>query len=64
MLKKGDVVNDVDDDELGTNASQNCVTATLCAEEFFFRTQYKPCSSPLISAERCRGEQEIDSQHL
>jgi hypothetical protein len=40
MLKKGDVVNDVDDDELGTNASQNCVTATLCAEEFLFRTQY------------------------
>jgi hypothetical protein len=39
MLKKGDVVDDADD-EVRTSASQNRVTATLSTEEFFLRTQY------------------------
>jgi hypothetical protein len=40
MLKKGDVVDDADDDEVRTSAPQNRLTATLCTEEFFLRTQY------------------------
>ncbi len=42
MKKKRDVIIDADDDnyEVRTNVSQNHVTATLCTEEFFFRTQY------------------------
>jgi hypothetical protein len=52
MLKKGDVVGDADD-EVRTNVSQNCITATLSTEEFFLRTQFY--SSLLISAERCEG---------
>jgi hypothetical protein len=39
MVKKGyDVA--VDDDALKTSVSQNRVTATLCTEELFLRTQY------------------------
>jgi hypothetical protein len=41
MLKKGDVNNVADgDDKVTTGASQNPVTATLCTQEFFLRTQY------------------------
>jgi hypothetical protein len=41
MLKKGDVIDDADDDdELRTSASQNHVTATLFTDELFLRTQY------------------------
>jgi hypothetical protein len=41
MLKKGNVVSDAYDDyEVRTSASQNRVTATVCTEEFFLRTQY------------------------
>jgi hypothetical protein len=41
MKKKGDVtVNTDDDDEVWTNASQNCATAAMSTEEFFLRTQY------------------------
>jgi hypothetical protein len=39
MLKKRDVENDANDDEVRTNASQNQATATLSTEEFFLRTQ-------------------------
>jgi hypothetical protein len=40
MMKKGDGIVDVaDDDEVRTSASQNHVTAKLCTEEFFLRTQ-------------------------
>jgi hypothetical protein len=40
MMKKGDGIVDVDDDdEVRTSASQNHVTATLCTEEIFLRTQ-------------------------
>jgi hypothetical protein len=40
MMKKGDGIVDVDDDdEVRTSASQNHVTATLCTEEIFHRTQ-------------------------
>jgi hypothetical protein len=41
MLKKGDVDDDSDDEnEVRTTVPQNCVTATLSTEEYFFRTQY------------------------
>jgi hypothetical protein len=42
MIKKGDFINDVDDDDdvMRTRALQNRATATLCTEEFFLRTQY------------------------
>jgi hypothetical protein len=40
-MKKGDVVDDADDDErVRTSVSQNCVTATLNTEEFFMT----PCA--------------------
>ncbi len=40
-MKKGDVVNDADDDdEVRTSASQNPVIALLSNEEFFLRIQY------------------------
>jgi hypothetical protein len=41
-MKKGDVVIDADDDgdEVRTSSSRNPLTATLCTEGFFFRTQY------------------------
>ncbi len=39
MLKKGDDDDEVND-EVRSSASQNRVTATLCTEEFFLRTQY------------------------
>jgi hypothetical protein len=42
MLKKRDVVvvaDDDDDDEVTTSVLQNRVTATLCTEELFIRTQ-------------------------
>ncbi len=40
-MKKGDVVDDADDDEeVRTSASQNRATAILSTEEFFLRTQY------------------------
>ncbi len=43
MMKNGDIIilaDDYDDDEVRTNASQNYVTARLCTEEFFHKTQY------------------------
>ncbi len=40
MLKKGDVNDDTDDDEVRTSVSQNCVTATQNTVEFFLKTQY------------------------
>jgi hypothetical protein len=42
MMKTGDVfvLADDDDDEVRASPSQNLVTATLFAEEFFLRTQY------------------------
>jgi hypothetical protein len=44
MLKKGDddddeIDDEVDDEVRTTVTSQNCVTATLCTEESFLRTQ-------------------------
>jgi hypothetical protein len=39
MLKKGDTVDDADNDD-EVRMSQNRVTATLCTEELFVRTQY------------------------
>jgi hypothetical protein len=38
--EKGDVIVIADDDEVRTCVSQNRVTATLCMEELFLRTQY------------------------
>ncbi len=49
------------DDEVRNSASHNHTTATLCTEEFFFRTHYTVYSSSRISAERCGG-QDIDGQ--
>ncbi len=40
MVKKGYDVAVDDDDALKTSVSQNRVTATLCTEEVFLRTQY------------------------
>jgi hypothetical protein len=41
MLKKGDVVNDADDDDgVRTSASQSIATEILSTEEFFLRTLY------------------------
>jgi hypothetical protein len=40
-MKKGDGADDDDGDEVRTSVSQNCVTATLCTEEFFLRVSYK-----------------------
>jgi hypothetical protein len=40
MLKKGDVNNDANDDEMRTSVSQNRGIATPSNEEFFLRTQY------------------------
>ncbi len=42
MMKKGDiiVVADDDDDEVRSSVLKNQVTATLCTEELFLRTQY------------------------
>jgi hypothetical protein len=40
MFKKGDVINNADDEEARTSALQNCATAILSTEEFFLRTQY------------------------
>jgi hypothetical protein len=50
MLKKGVVIDDVDDDDEVKPVSQNRATATLSTEEFFLRTQ---CIwlSPLSSRE-------------
>jgi hypothetical protein len=40
-LKKEDVLQDVvDDDEVRTTASQECVISTMCTEEFFLMTWY------------------------
>jgi hypothetical protein len=39
MLKKGGVVDDVDDNEVRTSASQNHATATLGTEKFFLRME-------------------------
>jgi hypothetical protein len=41
MMKKGDVIVVVDDDEVRTSVSHNPVTAILCTGELFLRTQYK-----------------------
>jgi hypothetical protein len=38
-LKRGDVNDATDDDEVRTTVSQNCVTATHNTVEFFLRTQ-------------------------
>jgi hypothetical protein len=48
MMKKRVVVSDADDYEVRIIVSQNCVTATLCTEEFFLRTHYLKLS-PHIS---------------
>jgi hypothetical protein len=42
MMKKGDaiVIVDDDDDAVRTSASQFCMIATLSTEELFLRTQY------------------------
>ncbi len=41
MVKKGyDVAVDDDDDAIRTSVLQNRVTATLCTEELFLRTEY------------------------
>jgi hypothetical protein len=42
MVKKRDdgAVEDDDDDVMRTSVSQKRVTATLCTEELFLRTQY------------------------
>jgi hypothetical protein len=42
MMKKGDVIDnaDDDDDEVRTSVSLNHVTATLRTEEFFLRIWY------------------------
>jgi hypothetical protein len=43
MMKQGGVIiiaADDDDDEVRTSAAQNGVTATLCIEGLFLRTQY------------------------
>ncbi len=69
-MKTGDivVVADDDDNEVGTSASENPATATLCTEEFFLRTQYMYIcsSSPLISAETCGGGhvQTVNATHI
>jgi hypothetical protein len=40
-IKKGDdVAVDDDDDTVRTSVSQDQVTATLCTEEFFYKTKY------------------------
>jgi hypothetical protein len=39
-MKKGDDVADDDDDAVRTTLTQDRVTATLCTEELFLRTQY------------------------
>jgi hypothetical protein len=55
MSKMGDVIHDADDDdEMRTSTSQNCVKATLCTEEFFFRTRYIKLS-PNINREVLGG---------
>jgi hypothetical protein len=60
MFKKEDVDDDAnDDDELRSSASQNHVTAALITKGF--SSQDSVYISPLISAERCGG-QEIDDQ--
>jgi hypothetical protein len=61
MMKKGDVIDEVDDDdEVRTSVTPKHLAATLSTEEFFLRTVYR---SPLISPERC-GEkgQNIDGR--
>jgi hypothetical protein len=40
MKKRHDVVDEDNDNEVRTSVSQDRMTATLCAEEFFLRTQY------------------------
>ncbi len=40
-MKEGDDVGVDADGAVRTSASQNRVTATLCTEELFLRTQYK-----------------------
>jgi hypothetical protein len=50
MLKKGDVNNDANDDEMRTSVSQNRERATPSNEEFFLGTQYLKLS-PHISRE-------------
>jgi hypothetical protein len=42
-----DVVDVADaDDEVRTSTSQYCVRATLCTEEFFFKSQFKYVTLP------------------
>jgi hypothetical protein len=50
MLKKGDVDEDADDDEMRTSVPQIHGRATPSNEEFFLRTQYLKLS-PHISRE-------------
>jgi hypothetical protein len=64
MMKKGDVFDEVDDDdEVRTSVTPKHLAATLSTEEFFLWTQYTVYRSPLISPERC-GEkgQNIDGR--
>jgi hypothetical protein len=62
MFKKGDVINDPDDDEdARTSALQNRATAILSTENS--SSGLSIYSSPLISSERWGGgEQEINGQ--
>jgi hypothetical protein len=60
MLKKGDVVGDADD-EVRTNVSQNCITATLSTEEFSSGLSFIALSSYQQRGVRGR-RQKIDCQ--
>jgi hypothetical protein len=44
MMKKGDVIIVADDDDEVRTASQNSLTATLCTEQLFLRTQFSKLS--------------------
>jgi hypothetical protein len=61
MFFKDDITTSGTQSDTRTNASQNRAAATMIAEEFFLRTQYK-LLSPHISRE-AGGGQEIDGQH-
>jgi hypothetical protein len=65
ILESGTVANtDDDDDEVRTSVLQNHVTATLCIEEFFVRTQYIYIS-PHISREVWRSRiKTVNTTHI
>ncbi len=53
-MKKGDIVDDADDDTVRTSTSQNHATALVCTEEFFLRTQ-DICIALPLNQQRCGG---------